>query len=188
MEQIVLSSSGLSSTLKFEPAMSAAPFAQFNLPNCVRAFAVVVACGTAFAVPPARPTSETGLRPYHAPIGAFAPAEETVAKQLAELRSLVDGEGVVVVSDHLIAHVQRLLERIPPDIDQPRTAPSVDGEIGMSWAAGDNRLEAVLDPDDRLVWITKINGKYAPGGDVSILSDQGLLSFYSALDGFYGRV
>jgi hypothetical protein len=180
----------LSSTLKFEPASSAAPFAQFDLPNWIRTLAVVVACGTAstFALPYTGPMSESGLRPYHAPTGAFAPAEKTVAKQLAELRSLVDGEGVVVVSDHLIAHAQRLLERIPAGVAQPRTAPSADGEIGMSWAEGDNRLEAVLDPDDRLVWITKINGKYVPGGDVSVLSEQELSSFYSALDGFYGRV
>lgn len=184
MEQIVLSSS----TLKFEPPTSAAPFARLDLPNLICALAVVVACGTAFAVHDIRPMSELGLRPYHAPTGEFAPAEETVAKQMAELRSLANSEGVVVLSDHLIAHAQRLLERIPTGISQPRTAPSADGEIGMSWAEGDDRLEAVLDPDDRLVWITKVNGEYAPGGDVSVLSDQGLLSFYSALDGFYGRV
>lgn len=186
MEQIVLSPS---STLKFEPATSAAPFARLELPNWMRVLAVVVACGTAFAVPDTRPLSESGgLRPYDAPTGVFAPAAETVARQLAELRSLVDGAGVVVVSDHLIAHAQRLLGGIPTGVSQPRTAPSADGEIGMSWAEGDNRLEAVLDPDDRLVWITKINGKYAPGGDVSVLSEQELSSFYLALEGFYGRV
>lgn len=147
-----------------------------------------MACGTVFAAVPSGAPSESGLSRYQAPLGAFAPTDEKVANQLAPLRSLVDGEGVVVVSDHLIAHAQRLLERIPAGVAQPRTAPSADGEIGMSWAEGDNRLEAVLDPDDRLVWITKINGKYAPGGDVSVLSEQELSSFYSALDGFYGRV
>ena len=73
MEQIVLSSS---STLKFEPATSAAPFARFDLPNWIRALALVVACGTAFAAPGTRPLSESGLRPYDAPTSVFAPAEE----------------------------------------------------------------------------------------------------------------
>jgi hypothetical protein len=180
MEQIILSSS----ILDFAPAPSATP----TLPNWVRAVVIVIACGTGLAALPSGPLSESGVRPYHAPLGAFARGEETVAKQLAQLQVLVDDQGAAVVSDHLIARAQRLLERLPAGIAQPRTAPSTDGEIGMSWTLGDDRLEAILDPDDRLVWVTKIDGKYAPGGDVSVLSDQELSSFYSRLDGFYGRV
>jgi hypothetical protein len=180
MEQIILSSN---STLAF----AAAPSATQTPPDWFRRVAIVIACSTVLAFP-SGPMSESGLRPYHAPLGAFARAKETVAKRLTQLQSLVDDQGAVVVSDHLVAHAQRLLERLPAGMAQPRTAASADGEIGMSWAEGDRRFEAVLDPDDRLVWITKVDANYAPGGDVSVLSDEELSSFYLALEGFYGRV
>src|ERR1700722_11706467 len=101
MEQLILSTN----SNHFATAPSATP----TLPNLFRAVAVVIACGTVFTAIPSGPMSDSGMRPYHGPLGTFAPAEEAVAKRMAQLQSLVDDQGAVVVSDHLIAQAQRLL-------------------------------------------------------------------------------
>lgn len=91
------------------------------------------------------------------------------------------------LSEETIGKAKLLLDELPGNYPQPQISPSSEGEIGFSWIDGTDRFEAMLDPDDRLVWITKIAGKFARGGDVNVASADDRESFYAGLGNFYER-
>jgi hypothetical protein len=101
--------------------------------------------------------------------------------------SLQSPMGSVSIGEGTFAKARLLLEGIPSAIRKPHLSASDDGEIGFSWLKGKDRFEAMLQPDDHLVWVTKIDGVFVSGADVlaSVREDRQI--FYTALNGFYGR-
>jgi hypothetical protein len=94
----------------------------------------------------------------------------------------------IPVSEDTIATAAVLLDNLPEGIEPPHISPSSDGEIGLSWIKDMDRFEAMLDPDNHLAWITKIDGRYVTGLDVNALSPEGRGAFYGAINEFFERV
>jgi hypothetical protein len=86
-----------------------------------------------------------------------------------------------------VSSAEELLQQLPVSVERPHLSASAEGEIGFSWTQGIDRFEAMLDAEDHLVWVSKIGGKFLPGGDVSISSAADRDVFYAALREFYGR-
>ncbi len=113
-------------------------------------------------------------------LGSSHEVIDPIASLQASTSSASIGEGT-------FAKARMLLDGLPSAIRKPHLSASDDGEIGLSWLQGKDRFEAMLQPDDHLVWITKVDGIFVPGADVlaSVVEDR--QTFYAALNGFYGR-
>jgi hypothetical protein len=175
MEYVVLPSSLYSPQLR-----SATPRIGNNL---ARAFGfAIIMLDTAVSAPLFGPHSGSSVRTNTARMAAGVADD-----RFASLQSPWIDKNAVVVSHDMVESAKVLLAGLPEGITEPHLAPSSEGEIGLSWTSGSDRLEAMLDPDNRLVWITKIDGKFAPGKDVDVLSENDRRAFYAALSSFYER-
>lgn len=75
---------------------------------------------------------------------------------------------------------------IDPNVSQcAHVSQCADGEVGFTYTNGRDRLDAMLRPDNHLVWITKISGNFLPWEDIEISSPDDLATFYAALVNFY---
>ena len=96
-----------------------------------------------------------------------------------------DGDEADAVSTETIEHARRLLGELPAAIEFPQVTVSSDGEIVFTWFRSDDRLEAILAPDDHLTWVFRLDGNVTDG-DVIALDDGGSLGpFYKAVADFY---
>ena len=86
-----------------------------------------------------------------------------------------------------ISHAKKILAHLPLSTENPHISVSADGEIGFSWVKGSSRFEAMVDPEDHLVWVVKLGRNFAPGGDILVNSPVGRDIFYAALRDFYGQ-
>lgn len=157
--------------------------------SLIRAFAfVAVVGGTTVLTGNATPTF--GTKVDDGGVVLSATSHETIAlnDRFASLRGPWGDSNAKVVTEVAIANVKLLLDGLPGGFVLPHLSSSSDGEIGLSWMNGGDRLEAMLDPPDQLTWITKQAGKFAVGGEANVLSEAGRDAFYAALGGFYGRV
>lgn len=80
---------------------------------------------------------------------------------------------------------ERIIAALPGGVPRPHISRSEDGEVGMSWTKGNDRLEAMLDPDDggHLTWISKVDGDWLLGGDIP--SSGNMETFHAALTDFF---
>lgn len=79
----------------------------------------------------------------------------------------------------------KIVAALPGGVPRPHISSLEDGEVGMSWTKGSDRLEATLDPDDggHLVWISKVGGNWRLGGDIP--SSGNMETFHAALTDFF---
>jgi len=101
-------------------------------------------------------------------------------------REWVDPDAVQV-REETISGAKMLLAQLPVSVERPHLSVSAEGEIGFSWTNGVDRFEAMLDPEDHLVWVSKVGGIFSPGGDILISSAADRDVFYAALREFHGR-
>ena len=113
-------------------------------------------------------------------------AADHVADLLAPLGVQWGRADAIPVSADTIAKARTLLNGLPTNFRYPHLAPSEDGEIGLSWSLGKDRFEAMLQPDDHLVWVMKVAGKFVAGDDVIWSRQEGRDRFYASLGRFYG--
>ncbi len=95
-------------------------------------------------------------------------------------------DGFTPPSNRTRALAQGLIGRLPPSCAPPSVSASADGEIGFSWVRGHDRLEAILDEDDHLAWVTKEAGKFKLGGDLIIADVTDFDAFFDATRSFHG--
>jgi hypothetical protein len=157
--------------------------------SLIRAFAfIAVVAGT--AVLTGTGSLPVGTKVNDGGVVLSATMRETIppSDRFASLRIRWGDPDEKVVDEDTIANLALLLDGLPGGLAQPHLSSSSEGEVGLSWMNGSDRLEAMLDPPDQLAWITKRAGTFAVGGDVNVLSEVGRDAFYEALGGFYGRV
>lgn len=95
------------------------------------------------------------------------------------------GEGAIPPPREVVAHVGRLLSDVPEDLELPQATASVEGEVGLTWFKGDDRLDAIASPDGHLTWASKVGNQFLDG-DVLALSSESFALLYEALTDFYG--
>lgn len=96
------------------------------------------------------------------------------------------GEGSVAVSREVLLHIGRLLSELPADIELPQATASADGEIGLTWFKGSDRLDAILGSVSYLSWASRVGEIYFEGDVVELSFDAPLTRFHEALAQFCG--
>ena len=77
------------------------------------------------------------------------------------------------VNDAVVHAGRAILENHPGRIPYPTLSSSQDGELGLSWHRGDDRIEAMIDPQEkRFYWIGKFAGKFVEGDDQDLPVDM----------------
>jgi hypothetical protein len=74
----------------------------------------------------------------------------------------------IVPSTDTIREARKIVRELPRGVDLPQVNPSPDGEIGFIWFNGLRQLNAVIDPDLHLVWVTGFNGQFGNGVDIDL--------------------
>jgi hypothetical protein len=77
------------------------------------------------------------------------------------------GEETKLPSAGAIASAKTLLSSLSSDHVLPQVSPSADGEVGFTWLTNNLRIEALLYPDNHLVWLWTSDGNVNPGGEGS---------------------
>lgn len=75
------------------------------------------------------------------------------------------GDETSLPSGRTIASAKTLLWSLSSDHALPQVSPSAEGEIGFAWLVGGQRIEAILYPDNLLVWLWSSNGIVNAGGE-----------------------
>lgn len=65
-----------------------------------------------------------------------------------------------------IARVVACLNLLPDELPAPQLSPSPDGEIGLFWFCGGDRVDAYFDPEGHFTWVGKFNNQFYRGGDL----------------------
>jgi hypothetical protein len=86
-------------------------------------------------------------------------------ESFSELPADWAGDETQVPSRSTIASAKTLLSSLSSDHALPQVSPSADGEIGFTWLRSDLRIEALLYPDNHLVWLWTSHGNVNPGGE-----------------------
>jgi hypothetical protein len=94
------------------------------------------------------------------------------------------GDGAVAPSREIADQVGVLLSGLPEDLKLPQVTASSEGEIGLTWFKGRDRLDAIVSPDSHLTWISKVGDDFWDGQVLDLTSDS-LDSFYKAVVDFY---
>uniref|UniRef100_A0A9E7ZLC8 Uncharacterized protein n=1 Tax=Bosea sp. NBC_00436 TaxID=2969620 RepID=A0A9E7ZLC8_9HYPH len=89
-------------------------------------------------------------------------------RQLNAFRTSVPDEAV---GDKLVQFTLGFARALPLDVNFPRITFSDDQEIVLTWFDKNGRLEAIIQPDGYITWVSSYNKKYSPGGDYA-LSDR----------------
>jgi hypothetical protein len=76
------------------------------------------------------------------------------------------GSDTVLPSPKIRSSAKSLLRALSSDNSLPQVTLSADGEIEFVWYGHDCRVEALLGPDDHLVWFGEFAGVIEGGGDV----------------------
>jgi len=71
-----------------------------------------------------------------------------------------------------------IIRQLPAEVMLPQTSPSADGEIGLSWFNGQERLEAMLHPDGHLVWVKRLEDRLVPGRDIDLHQERRPAAFF----------
>lgn len=77
------------------------------------------------------------------------------------------GDETHMPSKSTITSAMTLLSSLSSDHVLPQVSPSADGEIGFTWLTDGLRVEALLYPDNHLVWLWTSDGNVNPGGEGS---------------------
>ena len=78
------------------------------------------------------------------------------------------GNGAIPPRAEIVSFACNLVRNLPNSVDLPHASPSADGEIGFVWDKGEDRFEAMLEPDGHLVWIKVYPDHMADGGDIDL--------------------
>jgi hypothetical protein len=95
------------------------------------------------------------------------------------------GEDTILIDRRTLDVAKRLVRELPKNWPLPQATSSPDGEIAFTWFKGENRLEALLQPDHHLIWVVKNNGQYAPGRDIDLGVVASFAGLFEALARFY---
>lgn len=95
------------------------------------------------------------------------------------------GEDTIAPAREIADDVGVLLSELPQDLELPQATASGEGEIGLTWFKGDDRLDAIIAPDGYLTWVSKVGDEFLDGG-VLVLSSHLFDPLYEALANFYG--
>ena len=109
----------------------------------------------------ARPPRSTRLATLRERIQSFAWLPEGWA-----------GDGTIPPSREIAGHVDRLLLALPKDVTLPYATASGEGEIGLTWFKGEDRLSATASPEGHLLWVMKIDGQFLDGEIVHLASES----------------
>jgi hypothetical protein len=148
---------------------------------------VFVLGGTALPSDPSMHSASATLTDHDRTISILTREGTASVDRFSSLRARWTHADAIPVSEDTISTAAVLLDNLPEVIEPPHISPSSDGEIGLSWIKGMDRFEAILDADNHLAWITKIDGNYVAGLDVNALSPEGRGAFYGAIDEFFER-
>jgi len=95
------------------------------------------------------------------------------------------GEDTILVDRRTLEFAKRLIRELPSKWPLPQATPSADGEIAFTWFKNSNRLEAILQPDHHLIWVTQNNGRYAPGRDINLGAIASFADLFEAIALFF---
>jgi hypothetical protein len=95
------------------------------------------------------------------------------------------GEDTILVDRQTLDLAKRLVRELPKKWPLPQVTSSPDGEIAFTWFKGENRLEALLQPDHHLIWVVKNNGQYAPGRDIDLGAVASFAGLFEAIARLY---
>lgn len=88
-------------------------------------------------------------------------------ESFADLPSDWAGDETQLPSAGAIASAKTLLSSLSSDHVLPQVSPSADGEIGFTWLMNNLRVEALLYPDNHLIWLWSSDGDVNAGGESS---------------------
>ena len=128
--------------------------------------------------------------PLQKPETESADARPVRATRLAVLRDRIQsfawlsggwaGNGTIPPSREVVGHVDRLLLRLPEDMTLPYATASGEGEIGLTWFKGEDRLSATASPEGHLLWVMKIDGQFLDG-EIAHLASESFEPLHKAL-------
>ena len=111
--------------------------------------------------PDARPPRSTRLTALRDRVQSFARLPEGWA-----------GDGTIPPSRQVVGHVDRLLLGLPEDMTLPYATASGEGEIGLTWFRGEDRLSATASPEGHLLWVSKVGGQFLDGEILPLASES----------------
>ena len=111
--------------------------------------------------PDARPPRSTRLAALRDRVQSFARLPEGWA-----------GDGTIPPPREVVAPVDRLLLGLPEDMPLPYATASGEGEIGLTWFRGEDRLSATASPEGHLLWVIKTGGQFRDGEIVPLASES----------------
>ena len=82
------------------------------------------------------------------------------------------GDGTIPPPRQVVGHVDRLLLGLPEDRALPYATASGEGEIGLTWFRGEDRLSATASPEGHLLWVIKSGGQFLDGEIVPLASES----------------
>lgn len=94
------------------------------------------------------------------------------------------GEGNLLPSNAVICAARSILDELPRHIRLPQATASGDGEIGLTWFNGSDRLDATVSPEGYLSWAMKFRGEFLEGDYVD-QDAAGRAVLFAALGNFY---
>jgi hypothetical protein len=106
-------------------------------------------------------------------------------KRFRELPADWSGKDTVPIDSALSELAERVLLGLSEDIPLPQATPSADGEIGLTWVRQRDRFEALIQPDQHIIWVVGRNGHHVPGGLINLAEHNSLLDLYEALRRFW---
>lgn len=95
------------------------------------------------------------------------------------------GDDTILADQPTLNLAKQLVRGLPKKRPLPQVTPSADGEICFTWFKDENRLEAILQPDQHFVWVVRKDGQYAPGRDINLSAAVSFSVFLQALALFY---
>ena len=96
------------------------------------------------------------------------------------------GEDTILAGRQTLDVAKRLVRELPRKWPLPQATASPEGEIAFTWFKGGNRLEALLQPDQHLIWVVKHDdGQYAPGRDIDLAALASFAGLFEAIARFY---
>jgi hypothetical protein len=95
------------------------------------------------------------------------------------------GEDTIPIDTQTLEIAKRLIEDLPNRWPLPQATPSGEGEVVFTWFKNSNRLEAILQPDRHLIWVTQNNGRYVPGRDIDLSAIASFGDLFEAIALFY---
>jgi hypothetical protein len=104
--------------------------------------------------------------------------------QLSQLPVGWAGEGSISPHPSSLKIARRVISEMRAHLPVPQATASSEGEIGLTWVRDEGRLDAIIDPDGHLTWVSHRAGRYQDGQDLDVGAGAPLSPLFEAVADF----